>query len=99
MESVGGGRSGPPGDAHQESSESSEMVDDVGGAFAVEERGQVGEEAHRLGRASYLCDLRHDVDQTSVATMPVPEPGAVSRWRMKDRVSVISWPSLSLVCF
>jgi hypothetical protein len=60
----------------------------------VEERDQLGEAAVepgtlRLGHASYLCDLRHDVDQSAVATVPAPEPGVVSRWRMKDRVSVI----------
>ncbi|KAG0616749.1 hypothetical protein M758_5G139500 [Ceratodon purpureus] len=72
---------------HQEAaSEASEMVDEVGGLVAAEEREQLGEEAHRLGRASFLCDLRHDVDQTFVANVPQPEPGAVSRWRMKDRM-------------
>lgn len=73
-----GGSSGP----HPED-------DDVARRLLVEEADQSqtnGDETTlRLGRASYLCDLRHDADQGAV---PVVEPGAVSRWRMKDRVSV-----------
>ena len=91
MDNMGGGFTGPP----RSSQSSSEMVDDAATGFSVEDRDQLAEEAepcaHRLGRASFLCDLRHDADQTSIVA--VPEPGVVSRWRMKDRVSVINLPS------
>lgn len=71
------------------------MADDAtdGGARRlqiVEEADQpqnVADEATlRLGRASYLCDLRHDADQIASGAAPVVELGVVSRWRMKDRV-------------
>jgi len=67
--------------------------DDVARRLSVEEADQsqtISDEATpRLGRASYLCDLRHDADQTATGAAPVVEPGVVSRWRMKDRVSVL----------
>lgn len=99
MDSMGGG----DGASALQSLSSSEMGDDVARRLPVGEEGsELG--VHQLGRASYLCDLRHDVDQTSVAVGSVVEPGVVSRWRMKDRVSVtdlLSWKStsLSLVLF
>lgn len=107
MDTMGpGGHSGGP---HPSSSSQVVADDDAARRFQVEEADQssqtTDEATHRLGRASYLCDLRHDADQTSTGAAPVVEPGVVSRWRMKDRVSVpkcsfhmrqIQWDSLAL---
>lgn len=86
----GRGRSGGPPGPHPSSSVVAE--DDVARRFLVGEadQSQTDEATHRLGRASYLCDLRHDADQTlnGAATVVEPGCGVVSRWRMKDRVSI-----------
>lgn len=71
-----------------------EGVDEVAGRRHPVEGGHG--EARRRGREiPYLCDLRHVAYKQ--ASMPAVEPGAVSRWRMKDRVSVTNLENL-LTC-
>lgn len=48
---------------------------------------QDGETVAYLPPNLYLCDLRHDAGETSTSLGPA-ESGLVSKWRMKDRVSL-----------
>lgn len=94
MDSMGGGHLGSPGPPHLASTLPQELIDDLARRNQVEDAHQLteGDESRFVNEpgvsflpsASYLCDLRHDADEAAV---PAAEPGAVSRWRMKDRVS------------
>lgn len=94
MDSMGGGHIGP----HVASTLPLRMVDDLSRRNQVEDAQHLAQDGERrstndsgesfLSNTSYLCDLRHDADEAAV---PAVEPGAVSRWRMKDRVRIYDY--------
>lgn len=108
MNSMGGGHLSPPGLSHLASNLPLELIDDLSRRNQVEDAHHLAaaEEdssctnesgATFLPNTSYLCDLRHDAHEATVA---VSEPGVVSRWRMKDRVRILldSMAMISVAC-
>ncbi|XP_024383773.1 regulatory-associated protein of TOR 1 isoform X3 [Physcomitrium patens] len=103
MNSMGGGHLSPPGLSHLASNLPLELIDDLSRRNQVEDAHHLAaaEEdssctnesgATFLPNTSYLCDLRHDAHEATVA---VSEPGVVSRWRMKDRMKT-GWVALCM---
>lgn len=89
MDSMGGGHLGPPGPHHLSSTSPLHTRQQLN--LAEEESSHCHDYQQPgvayLPSTSYLCDLRHDADEASTTVVPAAEPGVVSRWRMKDRVS------------
>lgn len=93
MDSMGGGHLGPLDAPHVVSTLPQNMIEDLSRRNQIEDVLQLAEEDEGrcanergvsfLSNTSYLCDLRHDIDEASVAAS---ETGVVSRWRMKDRI-------------
>lgn len=98
MDSMGGGHIGPTSSrmaddlsrrnqqdagAHHLAHQHHDDERRCGAAAAIDNNPATTAGVSFLSNTSYLCDLRHDADEAAV---PAAEPGAVSRWRMKDRV-------------
>nr|PNR35773.1 hypothetical protein PHYPA_021623 [Physcomitrium patens] len=102
MDSMGGGHLGPLDAPHVVSTLPQNMIEDLSRRNQIEDVLQLAEEDEGrcanergvsfLSNTSYLCDLRHDIDEASVAAS---ETGVVSRWRMKDRMKT-GWVALCL---